>query len=109
MSKLKQPSVSDSFNAPSNKPDNLNVINWKQMLFQLLLVFIASATFGTIIHFSNKKLLGKVADKEDDYKKLMAAAYAAKIQSQLPPPSKEEIKAEQIISESKNVNSTDKV
>lgn len=108
MSKLKQPSVSDSFNAPKNQPDNPNGMNWKQMLFQLLLAFVAGGTFGTIMHFSNKNLLGKATEKDEE-KILLAALNAAKIQSQLTAPAKEEIKPQQIMSESKKVDTTGKV
>lgn len=73
MSKLSQPSVSDSFTSASNLPRNPNEPNWKQMLFQLALVVAGGVTFGLIMHYSNKSLLKGIALKEDSRNLLLAS------------------------------------
>ena len=108
MSKLKQPSVSDSFNAPKNQPDNPNGMNWKQMLFQLGLVIAGGVTFGLVIHYSNKRLIMLAVDSAKDNKQ-PATSDTSKTQNQLPPKLKEEILGAQILAETKNVKSSDPV
>ncbi len=85
MSKLTQPSVSDSFTFASNSPRNPNEPNWKQMLFQLALVIAGSVTFGLIMHYSNKKIIKGIASKIDSENQL-AASNPVKIQTQFTSP-----------------------
>lgn len=70
MSKFKQPSVSDSFNAPSNKPGNPNDINGYQMLFQLGLVIAGGIAIGLTMYLSNKWLMKEIVEKIGSAKQL---------------------------------------
>ena len=85
MSKLSQPSVSDSFTSASNSPRNPNEPNWKQMLFQLGLVIAGGVTFGLIMHYSNKSIVKGFILKSGSEKQL-AASNPVKIQTQFTSP-----------------------
>lgn len=53
MSKFKDPSVSDSFNAPGKGPHNPSDINWKYVGVVAAIVFAGVGIFGLIIHLSH--------------------------------------------------------
>lgn len=67
MRKYIQPSVSDSFNSPNNKlPNPANIYNWESILLQFCLVIAGAVTFATIIHFSNKSIIRRIQDVNDE-------------------------------------------